>query len=256
VNLKAFISYSSVDAKLARRVAKVLKTLGVEHFLDSKDVQWGDRITDAVRDGIASCTDLIVIVSPASVKSQWVLFEIGQASALGKRILMLLTHPAVEVPSFISQYHHKSRVADVEKHFQQLLNAAKGDEAKPDDHAGIDNVRDLLLAYAYRFANGNRRWFSMADIAMDYYNALRIFNREGTLTGSVEILMSHFPKKEDKESGSSQALDELAVEAALDGLVAEGLLERKRDTIFESAFEITEQGRAYFSGQVRPRLFQ
>jgi hypothetical protein len=254
VNLKAFISYSSVDAKLARRVAKLLKTLGVEHFLDSKDVHWGDHITDAVRDGIASRTDLIVIVSPASIKSQWVLFEIGQASALGKRILMLLTHPAVEVPSFISQYHHKNRVADVEKHFQQLLSTAKGDEVK--DNAGIDKVRDLLLAYAYRFANGNRRWFRMADIMMDYYSALQIFNREGTLTGSVEILMSHFPKKEDQESGSSQALDESAVEAALDGLVAEGLLERKRDTIFESAFEITAQGRACFSGQVRSRLFQ
>ena len=256
MNLKAFISYSSVDVKLARRVAKVLKTLGVEHFLDSKDVHWGDRITDAVREGIVSCTDLIVIVSPASIKSQWVLFEIGQASALAKRILMLLTHPAVEVPSFLTQYHHKSRVSDVEKHFQQLLRTAKDDEGEPDDHTGIFNVRDLLLAYAYRFANGNRRWFSMADITMDYYNALQIFNKEGTLTGSVEILMSHFPKREDEGSGGSQLLDELAVEAALDGLVVEGLLERKRNTVFESAFEITEKGRAFFSGQVRSRLFQ
>jgi DNA-binding MarR family transcriptional regulator len=255
MNVKAFISYSSVDANLAKRVSRMLNSLGVEYFLDAKDVNWGDVLTEVVRNGIASCTDLVVIVSPASIKSQWVSFEIGHASALGKRILPLLAHPSVEVPSFIKQYHHKSRTNDVKCYFRQLLRRSSSGEVRHDRDTETYNTRDLLLAYAYSFNCSGRMWFSELDLTMNYYGALQTFIEEGTLTKNIDILMSHFPKKEKKELETSEALDESAVEAALDSLVADGLLERKRGTIFNSAFEITDKGRAHFSGQVRPRLF-
>jgi hypothetical protein len=255
MNVKAFISYSSVDANLAKRVSRMLDSLGVEYFLDGKDVNWGDVLTETVRNEIASCTDLVVIVSPASIRSQWVSFEIGHASALGKRILPLLAHPSVEVPSFIKQYHSKSRTNDVRRHFEQLLRRSSTDEVRHDRDTETYDIRDLLLAYAYGFNCSGRTWFSDADLVMNYYGALQSFSEEGTLTKNIDILMSHFPKKENRELGISESLDESAVEAALDSLVADGLLERKRDTIFKSSFEITDKGRAHFSGQVRPRLF-
>jgi len=42
------------------------------------------------------------VISPASLKSQWVAFEIGQAKALGKRLLPLLTHASLDVPEDVA----------------------------------------------------------------------------------------------------------------------------------------------------------
>ena len=82
---KVFISYSSVDDKWAKQLAKALDEINIEYFFDRKDIEWGDDVTDRITEGLAQCSALIVIISPASLKSQWVPFEIGHASGLERR---------------------------------------------------------------------------------------------------------------------------------------------------------------------------
>src|SRR6266511_1983062 len=90
-----FISYASVDHEIAEKLAQVLKEADVEYFLDQKDINWGVPITTRVQQGIAECSAIIVVISPASLKSQWVPFEVGHAMGAGKVVLPFVTHPSI-----------------------------------------------------------------------------------------------------------------------------------------------------------------
>ncbi len=117
MNSNVFVSYSSIDEHHAKLVAAALAELGVDYFLDRKDIEWGDDITDKIGSGLATCSELLVILSPASLKSQWVPFEIGQAAALGKKILPFLTHPSLDIPGYLRKFHYKANIEDVKRYF-------------------------------------------------------------------------------------------------------------------------------------------
>lgn len=67
-------------------MAEKIESLGAESWLDEKDLAGGDVIVDDIIRGIDACQEVIVLVSPNSVKSQWVPFEIGGARAQHKRV--------------------------------------------------------------------------------------------------------------------------------------------------------------------------
>lgn len=117
---KIFISYSSVDKMRAKQLAKALEELSIKYFLDQKDVDWGDDVTARLKLGLEECSALIVIISPASLKSQWVPFEIGHASACGIKILPFLTHPSLDLPGFLQGSHYKTKLSDVKKYLRNL----------------------------------------------------------------------------------------------------------------------------------------
>ncbi len=118
--MKTFISYSSIDNEIAKSISQILVNLNVQHFFDKKDINWGDNFSTEITENITSCKSVIVIISPASLKSLWVLFEIGYASALGKIILPFLTHPSLDVPAYLSHLHHIKDLDDLRNHFAQM----------------------------------------------------------------------------------------------------------------------------------------
>lgn len=99
---KVFISYSHTDKETADVITALLDDLGIEYFRDVKEIEWGDAIVGSVRQGLSDAIAVIVIVSPGSLKSQWVAYEIGFATALHKRVLPYLTHPSLDLPGFMS----------------------------------------------------------------------------------------------------------------------------------------------------------
>ncbi len=127
---KVFISYSSVDEKKARQLAKGLDDIGVEYFFDRKDIEMGDSINESVAGGISECSALVVIVSPASLQSQWVPFEIGHATGRGKKVLPYLTHPSLQLPGYLQNLHFKTRLSDVKKYLKSLYEIGKKDTKK------------------------------------------------------------------------------------------------------------------------------
>jgi hypothetical protein len=72
-----FISHSAKDAWLARVIAEKIAKTGATPWLDEKDLQGGDILGEKIRQGIDACQEAIVLVSLESIKSQWVIFEIG-----------------------------------------------------------------------------------------------------------------------------------------------------------------------------------
>jgi hypothetical protein len=98
--MKVFISHSSADKWIAQQIAGELEARGIDAFLDAKDIQTGDSIEDAVGAHLADSDELLMLLSPASLGSTWVLIEIGGAKALGKRLVPILHHVgANELPA-------------------------------------------------------------------------------------------------------------------------------------------------------------
>jgi hypothetical protein len=87
-----FISHSSLDAWIARVMVEKIKALGAECWLDEKDLAGGDVIVEDIIRGIDACHEAIVLISPNSVKSQWVSFEIGGVRAQHKRVTPILNN--------------------------------------------------------------------------------------------------------------------------------------------------------------------
>jgi hypothetical protein len=115
---RVFISYALEDEVLAGQVVSALTGIGIESFLGSKDIGWGEDIEATIRKGLASCMALIVILSEASKGSEWVPFEVGQAKAQDKLVLPLLKEENALVPGFLSGVRHARSVADVVDYFQ------------------------------------------------------------------------------------------------------------------------------------------
>lgn len=101
--MKIFISHSSKDKWAARRISQDLIAIGAETFLDEKDIQTGESIDTSIKDNLKSCDEFLIILSPASIKSEWVLIELGGALALEKNVVPILLYVgANELPKIIN----------------------------------------------------------------------------------------------------------------------------------------------------------
>jgi len=96
-----FISYSHVDKGFVTDFSGELDKIGVGYFLDEKELDWGSHINESIKSSLFESKCILVIISPASLKSEWVPFEIGYAIANGKKILPLLIHPSLDMPAYI-----------------------------------------------------------------------------------------------------------------------------------------------------------
>lgn len=72
-----FLSHSSHDKALVRRVAKDLVQRGIGVWLDEKDIRTGNRIVESLQEGLEVTDALILFLSKSSVASKWVETEWG-----------------------------------------------------------------------------------------------------------------------------------------------------------------------------------
>ncbi len=85
-----FLSYSSSDREHARFMLNKIEEAGLNCFIDVIALRTGDLFSDEIKKAILSSREFIVLCSPSSIKSEWVISEWGAAWALGKRITPIL----------------------------------------------------------------------------------------------------------------------------------------------------------------------
>ncbi|HYE05405.1 MAG TPA: toll/interleukin-1 receptor domain-containing protein [Planctomycetota bacterium] len=72
---KIFISHSSADKPMVRRLRTDLIDHGIVPWLDEWDIKVGESIPKSISDALAICTYIIVVLTPNSVESKWVEHE-------------------------------------------------------------------------------------------------------------------------------------------------------------------------------------
>ncbi|MGA9995813.1 MAG: toll/interleukin-1 receptor domain-containing protein [Pyrinomonadaceae bacterium] len=102
---RIFLSYASVDKACATLLRKLLAHQPNLRIFTNDSLSAGENWESKLKSELTSCDLFVVLVSPASVESDWVLHELGAAWGLGKPIVAVTTHPEVssKIPVALSE---------------------------------------------------------------------------------------------------------------------------------------------------------
>jgi hypothetical protein len=79
-----FISHSGTDACVARKIADEVNACGAVSFLDEADIDIGEDFEEYILSALDNAKELVVLLTPWSLKRPYVWAEIG--AAWGRRI--------------------------------------------------------------------------------------------------------------------------------------------------------------------------
>jgi hypothetical protein len=84
-----FVSYASADKDEAKQIREAIESAGGKVYMDQK-LTPGSDFADEIRTALRSSRQLWLLLTPSSLKSDWVLSEWSAAWALGKTIIPIL----------------------------------------------------------------------------------------------------------------------------------------------------------------------
>jgi FHIPEP family/TIR domain len=109
-SVKVFLSYSSTDAALARRLALDLRAANVDVWLDQWALGVGEQFEQRIERGVDEAEFVIVLLTSASVASNWVDREWRRKvhdEARTERIAVVpVRGEACDMPDFLAQRSH------------------------------------------------------------------------------------------------------------------------------------------------------
>ena len=86
----AFISHSSEDTWVAKKLSLECKAAGAETFLDEAEIEVGANTDDEILAALRNADELIVLITPWALDRRYVILEIGAAWGQGIPIIVLL----------------------------------------------------------------------------------------------------------------------------------------------------------------------
>jgi len=85
-----FISHTSDSRDYARRLREALAEFGEAAFFDETEIMPGESSPEVIRTKLQSADYFVVLLTERAAESPWVMFEIGAAEALGKKVVPIL----------------------------------------------------------------------------------------------------------------------------------------------------------------------
>lgn len=77
--MKVFLSYTSDDTEVARRIAEALVAAGIDTWWSEWSIAPGDSLRQKIDEGLADCTHFLVLLTPQSIDRPWVKLEMDAA---------------------------------------------------------------------------------------------------------------------------------------------------------------------------------
>lgn len=133
--MNVFLSHSSADKTLARLLANDLEAAGVDVWLDQWAIRVGDDFTARIAEGLDQADFVIVLLTKASVASDWVNREWRQKVLHEARLRRVSVIPVrgelCDIPDFLARRSH----ADISggsyplgfRHLLRILHHHSGD---------------------------------------------------------------------------------------------------------------------------------
>lgn len=100
-----FLSFLSDNKNEAEKLRSTAEANGISVFMSEKNLTSGDVWDDAIRNALLASREMAILVSPTSLKSEWVATEWGIAWALQKRITPILFRCDIaQLPDRLKRY--------------------------------------------------------------------------------------------------------------------------------------------------------
>jgi hypothetical protein len=100
-----FLSYSKKDKDEVRKIQQILDRKKISYFLDEKSIDPGVKWENSLRKNLKNCKSFWILVTPNSLKSEWVTTEWATAWALEKPIVpILLRCEVTQLPKRLQDY--------------------------------------------------------------------------------------------------------------------------------------------------------
>jgi TIR domain len=122
--IKYFFSYMRKDSEFVLKLAKELRAVGTNLWLDQLDILGGQRWDRAVEEALETCQGMIAVLSPESLASNNVMDEVSYALEEGKLIVPILLRPC-NIPFRLRRVQHIDFTTDYDSGFSQLLRALR-----------------------------------------------------------------------------------------------------------------------------------
>ena len=131
---RVFLSYTSEDVDVARKLAEELEAAGINTWWDRWCIYPGDSLRQKIDEGLEGCTHFVVLLTPRSIKKPWVNQEMdaGLVRKLNDQCRFLpIRHElaASELPPLLAGIHSPAIVTDDD--IKQLINDVYGVTRKP-----------------------------------------------------------------------------------------------------------------------------
>lgn len=85
-----FLSYSRGDFAKAKALAEELKRRGVSVFLDAEELAPGVSVAKTLDRALRKSDAIVMFVGSDAAQSSWLMFEMGAAIGMGKRIVPIV----------------------------------------------------------------------------------------------------------------------------------------------------------------------
>jgi hypothetical protein len=121
--IDVFISYSTLDSAIATDLSDIFDKQGLSSFMARKSLSGGDEWQESIRQALIRSKVILILLTPHSITSQWVLIEVGASWVLGKPIFPCINEVDVnELPEPIRKHQCRyiSTDSDKEKIGQEL----------------------------------------------------------------------------------------------------------------------------------------
>lgn len=114
--LRIFLSYDAADRAYGHKLRSLLSQRPHVRIFTTDMLSAGEDWQSKLKDELSKCDIFLVLLSPNSVSSKWVLHELGAAWAMEKPIISIVTHPEIfsKIPVPLSQIQFVE-IEDLEK---------------------------------------------------------------------------------------------------------------------------------------------
>jgi len=122
---RVFLSYAYEDRAVAESIAEHLKSAGTQVFADRYELSVGDSLISKTESALSSSDYVVVLLSPNSVRSNWVQSELAGAFSrdmINRAVTLLPVLIAdCEVPAPLANLRYFDLRADTEKGIDELI---------------------------------------------------------------------------------------------------------------------------------------
>ncbi len=117
-----FISYSSKDQKVADVIYARLKESGLKPFLAPKDIDSGYIGSEEIRKALKDSAEMAILMSPNSIRSEWVLTEWGAAWGFDMHVTPVLLNCRIsDIPKLLQERQKRDYPKEIDRYIQEVL---------------------------------------------------------------------------------------------------------------------------------------